>query len=68
MSIRIYQMKDNSISVDQARYTTYIVAKHLNTATFKTSKKLYKTTFPYTTIFTKSDGSTSDEKVDKLTR
>ena len=27
MSIRIYQMKDNSISADQARYDTSIVAK-----------------------------------------
>ena len=27
MSIRIYQMKDHSISVDQARYVTSIVAK-----------------------------------------
>ena len=27
MSIRIYQLKDNSISVDQDRYATYIVAK-----------------------------------------
>ena len=27
MSIRIYQMKDHSVSVDQARYATSIVAK-----------------------------------------
>ena len=27
ISIRIYQIKDNSISVDQARYDTSIVAK-----------------------------------------
>ena len=27
MSIRIYQLKDHSISVDQARYATSIVAK-----------------------------------------
>ena len=27
MSIRIYQMKDNSVSVYRARYATYIVSK-----------------------------------------
>ena len=32
MSIRMYQMKDHSISVDQARYATSIVAKYLDTA------------------------------------
>ena len=42
MSIRIYQMRDHSISVDQARYATSIVAKYLDTATIKTSlKKLF---------------------------
>ena len=45
MSIIISQMKDNSISVDQARYANYIVAKYLDTATVKTSKKSYKTNF-----------------------
>ena len=54
-------MKDNSISVDQARYTTYIVAKYLYTATVKTSKFFYKTTLPYDIIFTKADTSTSDK-------
>ena len=46
MSIRISHMKDHSISLDQAKYATYIVAKYLNTATVKTSTKFYKTTFP----------------------
>ena len=32
-SIRISQMKGHSISVDQARYATSIVAKYLDTAT-----------------------------------
>ena len=63
MSIRISQMKDHSISVDQARYDTSIVAKYLDTDTVETSKKLYKTTFPSDMIFTKNDESTSDEKV-----
>ena len=53
MSIRIFQMKDHSISVDQARYATYVVAKYLDTATVKVSNKFYKTTFPADMIFTK---------------
>ena len=44
MSIRISQLMDNSISVDQARYATSIVAKYLDTATVKASKKFCKTT------------------------
>ena len=39
MSIRISQLKDHSISVDQARYSTSIVAKYLDTATITVSKK-----------------------------
>ena len=42
MSIRISQLKDHSISLDQARYATSIVAKYLDTATVKVSKKFYK--------------------------
>ena len=61
-------MKDHSISVDQARYDTSIVAKYLDTATVKASKKFYKTTFPDEMIFTKEYVSTSDEQVEKLTR
>ena len=68
MSIIISQLKDHSISVDQARYATYIVAKYLDTATVKVSTKFYKTTFPAEMIFTKEDVSTSDEQVEKLTR
>ena len=66
MSIRISQMKGHSISVDQARYATYIVAKYLDTATVKESKKFHKTTFPADMIFTKEDVSTSDEQVEDL--
>ena len=61
MSIQIYQMKDHSISVDQARYATSIVVKYLDTATVKTSTKFYKTKFPPDVIFNKSDEPTSDE-------
>ena len=60
MSIRISQMKDNSISVDQAIYDTSIVAKYLDTATVKASTKFNETTLPSNMIFTKSDASTSD--------
>ena len=68
VSIRISQLKDHSISVDQARYATSIVAKYLYTATVKLNTKFYKTTFPADMIFTKEDVSTSDEQVEKLTR
>ena len=68
MLIRIYQMKDHSISVDQARYATSINAKYLDTDSVKASTKFYKTTFPSDVIFTKQDASTSDEQVEKLTR
>ena len=53
MSIRISQLKDRSISMDQARYATSIVAKYLDTATVKVGTKFYKTTFPADIKFTK---------------
>ena len=68
MSIRISQLNYHSISVDQARYATSIVAKYLETSTVKLSNKFYKTTLPADMIFTKEDVSTSDEQVEKLTR
>ena len=46
----------------------FYFCKHLDNATVKKSTNIYKTTFPYDMIFTKADASTSDEKVDKLTR
>ena len=60
-------MKDHSISVDQARYSTSIVAKYLDTATVKAIEKFYKNTFLADMIFTKEDVSTSDEQVEKIT-
>ena len=63
MSIRISHLKDHFISVDQARYDTSIVAKYLDTATFKVSNKFYKTTLTADMIFTIEDVSTSDEKL-----
>ena len=68
MSIIICQMKDHSISVNQARYDTSIVEKYLDTATVKAITKFYNTTLPYDMIFTKDDTYTSDEQVDNLTR
>ena len=63
MLIRISKLKDHSISLDQARYATSVVAKYLDTDTVKVSKTFYKTTFPADMIFTKEDVSTSDEQV-----
>ena len=68
MSIRLSQLKNHSISVEQARYTTSIVAKYLYTSTFKVSSKFSKTTLPADMIFAIDDVSTSDEQVEKLTR
>ena len=68
MSIRISQLKYHSISMDQARYATYAVAKYLDTAIVKVSTKFYKTTLPADMIFTKEDVSSSDEQVEKFTR
>ena len=53
---------------DKERYATSIVSKYLDTATFNTSKKFYKTTFPSGIIFTKSDASISDKQVEKFNR
>ena len=58
MSIIISQLKDYSIYVDQARYSTSIVAKYLDTATVKVRNKFYNTTLPSDMIFTKEDFST----------
>ena len=68
MATRISQMKDHSISLDQAIYATSIVAKYLDNETVKVRKDFYKTTLPSDMIFTKEYVSTSDEKVRKLTR
>ena len=59
-TINISQIKDHSISVDQARYTSSIVAKYLDTSTVKTITKSYQTTSPSDMIFTNADEFTSD--------
>ena len=61
-------MKDPSISLDQARYATSVVAKYLDTATVKAGTKFYNTTLPSDMIFTKAGASNSDYQVEKLTR
>ena len=53
MSIIISQLKDHSISVDQARYATSIVAKYLDTFTVKVITKFYNITLPADMIFYK---------------
>ena len=67
MLIRISQLKDHYISVNQARYTTSIAAKYFDTSTVKVGKKFYKTTLPADIIFTSEDVYTSDEQVENLT-
>ena len=54
-------MKDHSISVDQDRYDTSVVAKYLDTAIVKSSKTFYNTPLPSDMIFTKDNTSNSDE-------
>ena len=61
-------MRDHYISVYQDRYNTSIVTKYLDTAIVQTRTKFYKTNFRADMIFTKSDASTCDEKIEKLTR
>ena len=68
MSIRISQLKDHSISLDQARYVNFIVEKYLDTATVKVSKRFYKTTLPDDMLFTKECVFTNEEQVENLTR
>ena len=63
-----FSVEGHSISVDQARYATYIVTKYLYTATVKFSNEFYKTTLPADIIFTKEYVYTSDEQVEKFTR
>ena len=68
MSIIISQLIDHSIYVYQARYATSIVSKYLDNATAKVRNKFYNATLPADMIFTKEDVSTSDEKIERLTR
>ena len=60
-------MKYHSVSVDQGRCATSIVAKYLCTAIVNAVKKIYKNKLPSDIIFTEDDTYTSDEQVEKLT-
>ena len=68
MSIRISQMKDYSISVDQDRYVTSGVSKYIDTSTIKENSELHKTILHHDMIFTKEDAYTSYDKVEALSR
>ena len=61
-------MKDHSIPVDYARYTSSIVEKYLDTVTVKTNTKFYNNILPSAIIFIKADASTSDNVLEKLSR
>ena len=68
MLIRISQMKDHYISVNQYRYATSIFDRYLCVVIVTTSTTFYNTTLPSNIIITKADVYTSDEKVENLTR
>ena len=53
MSIRISQLRDYYISVNQYMYAIYVVANYLDTVTIKENSKSHKTTLPHEMIFTK---------------
>ena len=53
ISVRIPQLKDHSISVDQARYAISVVAKYLDTYTIKENSEFHNNTLPRDIIFTK---------------
>ena len=68
MYISISQLKDYSISVDQARYATYVVTNYLYNSTIKNNSKFCNTTLPCDMIFTTEDASVSDEQVELISR
>ena len=67
MYIRIPKLKDNYISVDKARYATYVVQKYLDNITIK-NPKFHDTNLPHDMIITKKYASTSDEQVGVISR
>ena len=54
--------------MDQARYATVVVAKHLDTEKLKENFKFDNTTLIHDTVFTKEDASISDKQVEVLSR
>ena len=65
MSIHISQLKDYSVSVEQARYATSVVTKYVDTSLVKTIARFYNITLPSDITLTKDDVSTSDEHVEE---
>ena len=53
MYIRILQLKEHYISVDQDMYATSIVTKYVDTYTIKENPKSHNTTLTNDMIFTK---------------
>ena len=51
MPIRISKLKYHYISVDNARYATYVVAIYIDTSTTFKKSKFHKTTLPHDMIF-----------------
>ena len=66
LSIRISQVKNNSISVDEARYSTSVVAKYLDTTTIKENSEFHKTTLTHDIKLIKEYLSIIDEKLGVL--
>ena len=66
MSIIISQLRDHSISVDQSRYVTSVVANYLDTVTIEQNSNFHKTSLLHDMILTKEYASTSDENVGLL--
>ena len=66
MYIGISQLKDHSLSVDQAKYATSVIKDYLDTSTIKENPKFHKTTLPHDMILTKEYASISGEKVGVL--
>ena len=54
--------------MDQDRYATPVFTKYLDTATIKENPKFHNTNLPHAMIFAKEYASTSDEKVEVLSR
>ena len=60
ISIRISQLKENYISVYQARYYTFVFENDLNTSTIEENAKCCETTLPHDMMFTEEYDYTSD--------
>ena len=68
ISISDSHLRENSISVYQAKNNTSVVDKYLDITIIKKITKLYNTTLPYDMILIKDYEYTIDDQVDKLSR